>query len=130
MYNATEQNFVLHTHYEEQPNTQEQEELYVTICQQLDALSVDVTTRAPQMLFHIADNNVGNSRQQFGVPDRPAQLYFIQGQGGFEKTTFAKKLLAYARSKGLIAKGCRATGLSCQVNSLFVHITYMRLFLY
>jgi hypothetical protein len=126
MYNVTQQECLLRKHQEEEPNTEEQEQLFNTICQQLDALSVDVTTRAPEMLFHVADDNVGNSRPQFGVPDRPAQLYFIQGQGGSGKTTFAKKLLAYARSKGLLAKGCSATGLSCQVTLLpFIQLIYI-----
>eukprot|EP01034_Spumella_vulgaris_P004718 gene4718-6027_t len=39
----------------------------------------------------------------------------ICGQAGCGKSTFAKKLMAFARSEGLIAKGCSSTGLSCQV---------------
>lgn len=38
--------------------------------------------------------------------------YFIEGQGGCGKTTLAKKLLAFVRSKGLIALGCASTGLA------------------
>jgi GTPase SAR1 family protein len=41
--------------------------------------------------------------------------YFIQGQGGCGKTTLAKKILAYTRSKGLIALGCASTGLAATI---------------
>ena len=43
------------------------------------------------------------------------KLIFLQGQGGSGKTTFAKKLSAYAKSIGHIVLGCASTGLACQV---------------
>jgi len=42
------------------------------------------------------------------------RLFFIQGQGGSGKTTFNKKVMAYARSLGKIALGCASTGLAAQ----------------
>ena len=42
-------------------------------------------------------------------------LIFVQGSAGTGKTTFAKKITAYARSIGLIALGCAATALAAQV---------------
>ena len=42
-------------------------------------------------------------------------LIFVQGSAGTGKSTFAKKIAAYARSKGLIALGCAATALAAQV---------------
>ena len=42
-------------------------------------------------------------------------IVFIQGSAGTGKSTFANKITAYARSKELIALGCCATALACQV---------------
>ena len=42
-------------------------------------------------------------------------LIFLQGQGGSGKTTFAKKIIAYTRSRGKVVLGCASTGLACQV---------------
>jgi hypothetical protein len=42
-------------------------------------------------------------------------IVFLQGSAGTGKSTFANKITAYARSKDLIALGCCATALACQV---------------
>ena len=42
-------------------------------------------------------------------------ILFIQGSAGTGKSTFANKATAYARSKNLIALGCCANALACQV---------------
>ena len=49
------------------------------------------------------------------LDDDYTQIIFLQGQGGSGKSTFAKKMMAYARSKGKIALGCASTGLAAQV---------------
>jgi len=42
-------------------------------------------------------------------------IVFLQGSAGTGKSTFANKITAYARSKDLIALGCCASALACQV---------------
>ena len=42
-------------------------------------------------------------------------IVFLQGSAGTGKSTFANKITAYARSKQLIALGCCANALACQV---------------
>jgi hypothetical protein len=49
------------------------------------------------------------------LKDKKRLLIFVQGSAGTGKTTFAKKVAAYARSIGLICLGCAATGLAAQV---------------
>ena len=44
-----------------------------------------------------------------------ATNYFLIGEAGTGKTTFAEKLCAYTRSKGKIALGYTATALAAQV---------------
>ena len=39
-------------------------------------------------------------------------MIFIHGSGGCGKTTLAKKILAYARSKGILCVGCASTALA------------------
>ena len=52
---------------------------------------------------------------QSALEEKTRFLLFIQGSAGTGKTTFAKKLTALARSMGLVALGCAATGLAAQV---------------
>ena len=49
------------------------------------------------------------------IDEGTTKLVFLQGQGGSGKTTFAKKISAYAKSKGHVVLGCASTGLACQV---------------
>jgi hypothetical protein len=90
-YNVHEQKVILQNLHRKIPNTDEQDALYQIVTSKLDTMS-------------------NGGLDQIGV------MYFIQGQGGSGKSTFAKKLLAFARSRGLVAKGCSSTGLSCQVS--------------
>jgi hypothetical protein len=113
-YSVTQQEVLLLQLQQKTPNTDEQELLFQEIKTRLDLLRDDID-KPPEKLFEIQADNVGNSISQYGVRDRPAVLYFLQGQGGSGKSEFAKKVLAYARSIHLIAKGCSSTGLSCQV---------------
>ncbi len=116
-YNTTQQEALLLQLQQETPNTAEQENLFEEIKLCLDLLYADIN-KSPEKLFEIEADNVGNSTPQYGVRDRPAVLFFLQGQGGSGKSAFAKKMIAYARSLHLIVKGCSATGLSCQVFSI------------
>jgi len=43
-----------------------------------------------------------------------SKIYFLQGQAGSGKTTIAKKIIHYARSKNKIVLGCAATALAAQ----------------
>ena len=45
--------------------------------------------------------------------------YFIHGKGGSGKTTLAKKIMAYTRSKSLVALGCASTGLAATIYDNF-----------
>jgi hypothetical protein len=65
------------------PNNEEQEELYQTIIDAIDNLAYCFSPK-----------------------------FFIQGQGGCGKTTLARKIMAYARSKGNVALGCASTALA------------------
>ena len=65
-----------------------------------------------QALTIIHDSN--NNESSFNSIN--CKFFFIQGQGGSGKSTFAKKLMALARSKGLIALGCASTALAAAGN--------------
>lgn len=65
------------------PNNEEQEEVYRNIVDAIDNLAYGFSPK-----------------------------FFIQGQGGCGKTTLARKIMAYARSRGNIALGCASTALA------------------
>ena len=46
------------------------------------------------------------------MDNRETKLIFVQGSGGSGKTTLAKKILAYARGKGMLSVGCASTALA------------------
>jgi len=60
-------------------------------------------TNEQQYIFDLAMNAIEN---------KETQLLFIQGIGGCGKTTLAKKILAAARSKGILCVGCASTALA------------------
>jgi hypothetical protein len=101
-YNPLHQAAALAELHRKVPNNEDQETVYVEICSRLDRIAI---AKANQQ----GDEPLNDANIVAG------RLVFIQGQGGSGKSTFAKKILAYARSKKLIAKGCSSTGLSCQV---------------
>ena len=49
------------------------------------------------------------------ILDGASVKYFIQGKGGAGKSTLAKKIAAYARSKSKVVIGCASTGLAATV---------------
>jgi len=53
-------------------------------------------------------------------PNPPGVFEFVNGSAGCGKSSIAKKIIAFTRSKGLIAKGCAATNLAAQVYDDFV----------
>jgi hypothetical protein len=87
----------------------EREQLKYSDTKQQDQLLQTLQTAAPnnteqeevyQAITTAIDDNGSTAR------------FFIQGQGGCGKTTLAKKLMAYARSKGHVALGCASTALA------------------
>jgi len=75
-----------------------------------------------ELLHHYLSEKPNTDEQEFlmnkvkiALQQEQRLLVFIQGSAGTGKTTFAKKLTAMARSMGLIALGCAATGLAAQV---------------
>jgi hypothetical protein len=83
--NAQEQLALLRRLEVEAPNNENQADVFRTVTQ-----AMDITSNG----------------------DDRSKLYFLQGQGGCGKTTVAKKLMAYARSKSLLALGCASTALA------------------
>lgn len=57
-------------------------------------------------VFHCIDNNIG-------------RIFIIQGEGGSGKTTMAKIVAAYIRSKKLIVLGCASTALAASIYTDF-----------
>ena len=84
-YPAAEQQVLLHQLHTSKPNNASQALAYATITAAVDHLDV------------------------------AKSIFFMQGIGGAGKTTLAKKILAYARSKGLVAVGCASTGLAATI---------------
>jgi hypothetical protein len=73
-YDMHEQEIILKNLHMKVPNTDEQDTLYQIVTSKLDAMSR-------------------------GGFDQDGVMYFVQGQGGYGKSIFAKKLLAFARSQ-------------------------------
>jgi hypothetical protein len=82
-YPCDEQSILLHQLMTDCPNNEGQEEVYQTIIDAIDNLDYGTSPK-----------------------------FFIQGQGGCGKTTLARKIMAYARSRGNIALGCASTALA------------------
>ena len=59
-----------------------------------------------------AEQDVHFQQITHAIEQGSTQKFFLIGQGGCGKTTIAKKILAFTRSKGLIAVGCASTGLA------------------
>lgn len=71
-------------------------------------------------ILHATSPNNDKQQQLYdiitrAIDDNASMLIFLQGQGGSGKTTFAKKIIAYTRSRGKVVLGCASTGLACQV---------------
>jgi hypothetical protein len=76
--------------------------------------------RQKLMALHAASPNNPRQAELYEIltnciDEGATKLVFLQGQGGSGKTTFAKKIIAYAKSKGHVVLGCASTGLACQV---------------
>ena len=59
-----------------------------------------------------AEQDVHFQQITHAIEQGSTQKFFLIGQGGCGKTTIAKKILAFTRSKGLNAVGCASTGLA------------------
>ena len=62
---------------------------------------------------NIEQQNVLNNIYK-AIDKGESKIYFLQGQAGSGKTTIAKKIIHYARSKKKIVLGCAATALAAQ----------------
>lgn len=71
-----------------------------------DLIVASPFTYEMQSLFNMIMDAVHNDRQE---------LHVLQGQGGSGKSTFVKSLMAYVRSKDMIALGCASTGLAASI---------------
>ena len=73
-----------------------------------------------ERLLQSMNNSMPNTNQQQyifdyainAIENKQTRLIFVQGMGGCGKTTIAKKILAAARSKGIICVGCASTALA------------------
>jgi tRNA A37 threonylcarbamoyladenosine biosynthesis protein TsaE len=73
-------------------------------------------------LFMLLNRTIVNNLEQQNVLNKiysdidkgKSKIYFLQGQAGSGKTTIAKKIIHYARSKNKIVLGCAATALAAQ----------------
>jgi len=76
-----------------------------------------------EQLFDILNRDYPNTNEQeevfqlikTAIDNKERLILFIQGSAGTGKSTFAKKVNAYVRSKNLISLGCCANALACQV---------------
>ena len=76
-----------------------------------------------EQLFIDLNRNYPNTEEQeevfqlikAAIDKKERLILFIQGSAGTGKSTFARKVNAYVRTKALIALGCCANALACQV---------------
>lgn len=88
-------------------------------------------TRLLGELHELTPNNEEQDRMYNiitqAIDSRLTQKFFLHGKGGCGKTTLAKKLMAYTRSKGYVALGCASTGLAASIYDDFytAHALFM-----
>jgi len=75
----------------------EQHNLYIKLCQDVP------NTNEQQQIF----NEI-----IFACELKLTKIFYIQGQAGSGKTTLAKKIMAYCRSRNRLCAGCASTGLA------------------
>jgi len=74
-------------------------------------------------MFDYLNANIPNTEEQStflenvynAITNKESKIFFLQGKAGSGKTTVAKKIIHFTRSKGEIVLGCAATALAAQV---------------
>ena len=92
------------------------------VCE-LDRHKMMYVAAEQEQLFNLLNHNYPNTDEQeevfqlikAAIDNKERLILFIQGSAGTGKSTFAKKVNAYVRSKNLISLGCCANALACQV---------------
>ena len=92
------------------------------VCE-LDRHKMMYVAAEQEQLFIDLNRNYPNTEEQeevfqlikAAIDKKERLILFIQGSAGTGKSTFAKKVNAYVRSQNLIALGCCANALACQV---------------
>jgi len=60
------------------------------------------------------EQNIFLDEVKIAIDNNETKLFFLNGEAGSGKTTTAKKIISYARSKSKIVLGCAATALAAQ----------------
>jgi len=101
-----------------------------------EALNIEESNAALNLLHHIEPNTesmtepytIMTSAIDNQQSEDPVQFFVIDSMAGSGKTTFAKKIFHYTKTKNKIVLGAAATGLAAQVYGFLNFETYHTLF--